>query len=57
MDSEISEEYIESLHKLKHIMKYFGRDFMGHLSILNDKMIETEKIKLDEIKMGSLKQF
>ena len=52
MDSEISEEYIESLHKLKHIMKYFGKDFTGHLSILNDKMIETEKIKLDEIKNG-----
>lgn len=52
MDSEDIEEYVESLNKLKHIMKYFGKSFIGHLSILNDKIIESEKIEFEKIKNG-----
>ncbi len=39
IDSDPISEYIECLHKAKHLAKFFGTDFVGHLAWHNGKII------------------
>lgn len=42
-DSKSLKEYIECLHKAKHIANYFGKTFTGNISWLNGKFVATEQ--------------
>ena len=47
-DSDPVNEYIEMIQKAKHIAKYFGSNFVGHLMSKNGKFVETYDISFED---------
>lgn len=48
-DSDPFDEYVESLHKAKHIVSYFGKTFTGKIKWINREYLMEEDVKFDDI--------
>ncbi len=46
LDSDPDDEYMEMLHKARHLAEYFGVSFVGHLTWINGELLSSRQVSI-----------